>query len=176
MRDASTKCGATDPESLRGTNLRKHMASLAITMELGDNEVSELSDFMGHAEKVHRQHYRINPIERQVVKMSQLLEAATGDYDVDEGISSSSMKTDSNLTSNSDSLIQNITVSASTDRKRKQVKTKSKGELIQKTVGKCYFKLWFVYITKQNILAERAFCVLKIFIRKIMRELCPRHF
>lgn len=60
------------------------MATIAITMELGDNSISELSDFMGHAEDVHRKHYRINPKERQIIKISQLLEKATGDYDEDD--------------------------------------------------------------------------------------------
>lgn len=61
MRKLSNEFGAIDPESLRGTFIRKHMASIAITMELGDNDISELADFMGHAEDVHRKYYRINP-------------------------------------------------------------------------------------------------------------------
>lgn len=74
----SNKCGAKNPSSLRGTNMRKHMASMCISLELDDNHVSEVAKFMGHSEKVHRDFYRHNKIEREVVRMTQLLEVAQG--------------------------------------------------------------------------------------------------
>ncbi len=78
IRKFSNECGAKDPESLRGTTLRKHMASVCIWNDLDDNTVSEVADFMGHEEKIHRLHYRRNPKVRRIVKMSQLLEKAQG--------------------------------------------------------------------------------------------------
>lgn len=78
IRKFSELCGAADPESLRGTTMRKHMATLCISMQLNDNSVAELADFMGHHEKIHREYYRQNPIDREIVKISQLLEKAQG--------------------------------------------------------------------------------------------------
>lgn len=78
LRNLSILCGAANPSSLRGTTLRKHMATTCISLELNDALVSEVADFMGHAEKIHRQYYRKNPLEREVVQMAQLLEAALG--------------------------------------------------------------------------------------------------
>lgn len=70
MRSFSLLCGAENPSSLRGTNLRKHMASFSSTKNLSDNDISNLADFMGHAEAVHRAYYRINPLTNQVGKIS----------------------------------------------------------------------------------------------------------
>lgn len=74
----STKFGAKDPSSLRGTNLRKHFATMCMALELNDDDVSEVAKFMGHAESVHRNHYRHNTIDREIVKIATLLEAAQG--------------------------------------------------------------------------------------------------
>lgn len=77
MRSFSTACGAENPSSLRGTNLRKHLASFCATKNLSDNDISNLADFMGHAEAVHRAFYRINPLANQV-SMSALFDSAEG--------------------------------------------------------------------------------------------------
>lgn len=70
--------GAKNPSSINGTNLRKQLATMCVTLKLDDAEVADVADFMGHAELVHRNSYRQNTIDRQVVKMSQWLEAALG--------------------------------------------------------------------------------------------------
>lgn len=74
----SKKCGAKDPSCLRGTDLRKHLATFCMAMELNDDMTSEVAKFMGHEESVHREHYRLNTIDREVVKIAKLLEAAQG--------------------------------------------------------------------------------------------------
>lgn len=76
MRSFATACGAENPSSLTGTNLRKHFASFCATKNLNDNDVSNLADFMGHHEKVHRDVYRQNPLAWQVSLMSSLLNGA----------------------------------------------------------------------------------------------------
>lgn len=81
LRDLSVSCGAINPSSLRGTTLRKHMATTCVSLELNDALVAEVADFMGHAEKIHRDFYRQNPIDREVVQMAQLLELAAGKCD-----------------------------------------------------------------------------------------------
>lgn len=74
----SKECGAKNPSSLRGTNMRKHFASMSISLNLDDSDASDLAKFMGHSQKVHDDYYRHNPLERQVVKMMQLMEHARG--------------------------------------------------------------------------------------------------
>lgn len=81
LRNLSISCGAKNPSSLRATNLRKHMATTCVSLELSDALVSEVADFMGHAEKIHREYYRQNTIDREVVQMAQLLELAAGKCD-----------------------------------------------------------------------------------------------
>lgn len=78
MRNISIWCGATNPSSLRGTTLRKHMATTCISLELNEALVSEVAEYMGHSEKIHRQFYRKNPLEREIVQMARVLEAAAG--------------------------------------------------------------------------------------------------
>lgn len=70
--------GAENPSRINGTNLRKQLATICVSLKLDDADVADVADFMGHAELVHRNSYRQNTIDRQVVKMSQWLEAALG--------------------------------------------------------------------------------------------------
>jgi len=77
----SKLCGAHNPDSLRGTNMRKHIASMCIGMNLSDTVIGEVAQFMGHHEKIHREYYRHNTIDREVVQMSQLLKVAQGHVD-----------------------------------------------------------------------------------------------
>ncbi len=74
----STMCGAKDPTTLRGTNLRKHFASECMAKELNDDMTGEVAKFLGHRESVHRENYRHNTIDREIVKIAQLLLAAQG--------------------------------------------------------------------------------------------------
>lgn len=85
LRQLSMLCGAKEPQLLRGTKMRKHVASMCISMELTESAVSEVAEFMGHHDKVHYQYYRKMPIVREIVKMSKLLQAAQGDDEEDDG-------------------------------------------------------------------------------------------
>ncbi|KAJ6639536.1 hypothetical protein Bhyg_12282 [Pseudolycoriella hygida] len=76
-------CGAENPANINGTNLRKQLATICVSLKLDDTEVADVADFMGHAELVHRDIYRQNTIDRQVVKMSQWLETALGNVAID---------------------------------------------------------------------------------------------
>lgn len=58
MRKFSVECGAEHPEKFCGTQLRKHIATTCITLNLEEQEVSDLANFMGHAEKIHKNIYR----------------------------------------------------------------------------------------------------------------------
>lgn len=87
LRKLSVLCGAKEPQLLRGTKMRKHVASMCISMELSESAVSDVADYMGHHEKVHYQYYRKMPIVREIVKMSKLLQTAQGDVEDDDEIS-----------------------------------------------------------------------------------------
>lgn len=81
MKKFSQQCGAEFPERLRGTELRKQIATACVAMELSENEVSDVANFMGHADKVHKEIYRQPIISREIVKISKILEAAQGTED-----------------------------------------------------------------------------------------------
>lgn len=81
MRTFSIKCGAQVPESLRGTLLRKHIATTCISLNLSEPEVEDLANFMGHADKIHRSHYRIPLAQRDIVHVAGLLEKAQGIFE-----------------------------------------------------------------------------------------------
>lgn len=78
MRKFSEQCGAEHPDRLRGTKLRKHIATACITLNLEEQEISDLANFMGHAEKIHKHIYRQPVLSRDILRMSRLLEAAQG--------------------------------------------------------------------------------------------------
>lgn len=78
MRALSLRCNAKNPGSLRGTKLRKHMASLCATLKLTDSDVANVAKYMGHDDQIHRDIYRHNPMQREVVQMCSILETAQG--------------------------------------------------------------------------------------------------
>lgn len=78
LRQYAVECGAENPKTLRATELRKHIATMCIHYNLSENEVSSLANFMGHADKIHLVHYRQPIMEKEILEISQYLEAAQG--------------------------------------------------------------------------------------------------
>ena len=78
MRKVSIACGAEHPERLRGTELRKHIATTCVELNLSEHTISDLANFMGHADKIHKEIYRQPIIQREIIGISKLLEAAQG--------------------------------------------------------------------------------------------------
>nr|CAI5860422.1 unnamed protein product [Callosobruchus analis] len=78
LRKFAEKCGASNPERLRGTALRKHIATKCITMNLPDNEITQLADFMGHRKDIHKTYYRQSVASQEILRMSRLLQLAQG--------------------------------------------------------------------------------------------------
>lgn len=78
MRKFAKECNASSSTTLRGTMLRKHVATYCIQLNLNDVEVSELVTFMGHADKIHKKHYRQPQASRDIFKISRYLEAVQG--------------------------------------------------------------------------------------------------
>ena len=73
LRKFSGECGAIAPERLRSTNLRKHIATMSQVMNMKENELDILANFMGHDIRVHREFYRLPEATVQVAKVAKLL-------------------------------------------------------------------------------------------------------
>lgn len=65
--------GATHPEYLRSTQLRKQVATTSQILDFKNNELDQLADFLGHNINVHREYYRLPEATIQVTKISKLL-------------------------------------------------------------------------------------------------------
>jgi hypothetical protein len=72
IRMASIRCGARNPESLRSTNLRKHVATMCQMIDLKENELDLLAQFMGHSIQVHRNFYRLPENTLQSAMLAKL--------------------------------------------------------------------------------------------------------
>ena len=72
LRKASAECGATSPACLRGTKLRKHVATLCQVLNLKDHELDLLANYMGHDVRVHRQYYRLPDDVLQTSKIAKI--------------------------------------------------------------------------------------------------------
>ncbi|KAG5890676.1 hypothetical protein JTB14_011642 [Gonioctena quinquepunctata] len=83
MKKYSGESGIPHPEHLRGNQLRQHIATQSAMMDLREHEVDDLANFMGHAEKIHREHYQIPVVTRDIGRISQLLGMGVGDFNQD---------------------------------------------------------------------------------------------
>ena len=75
IRQIAHSCGASHPKALSSTKLRKHMATMSKVLNLKDNEMDDLADFLGHDIRVHRQYYRLPEGTLQLAKISKVLMA-----------------------------------------------------------------------------------------------------
>ncbi|XP_077256678.1 uncharacterized protein LOC143894360 [Temnothorax americanus] len=81
LRTYSLDCGAKMPLRLRGTKLRKHIATKCITLNLSDPDITQLANYLGHERSIHMQHYRQSIPQLEIVKISRLLKIAQGETD-----------------------------------------------------------------------------------------------
>lgn len=73
IRQIAKECGAKHPETLSSTKLRKHVSTLSTVLNLRDNEMDILANFLGHDIRVHRQYYRLPEGTLQLAKVSKVL-------------------------------------------------------------------------------------------------------
>ena len=66
-------CGAKNPDNLRSTQLRKHIATLSQILNLKNNELDQLANFLGHDIRVHRDFYRLPEATIEMAKITKLL-------------------------------------------------------------------------------------------------------
>lgn len=79
LREVADMCGAAQPHLLRGTKLRKHIATVSQALNLTENELAILADYMGHNIEIHRNFYRLPNEAIHLAKISQLLYALDND-------------------------------------------------------------------------------------------------
>lgn len=96
----SKLCGAHKPHTLRGTELRKHIATKCGTMNMGKVELKDVADYLGHNEKIHLDHYRLPSATKDIIRMSNILEYAQGNHGIENDSSGMEMN-DSILDQNS---------------------------------------------------------------------------
>lgn len=73
LKRLADECGAKKPDYLRSTQLRKEMATTSQILNLRNNELDQLADFLGHDISVHRQFYRLSEPTIRSAKISKLL-------------------------------------------------------------------------------------------------------
>jgi len=78
LKRFAESCGATRPENLTSTKLRKHVATVSQLLNLQTHELDQLATFMGHDIAVHREYYRLPETALQTAKVSRLLFALQG--------------------------------------------------------------------------------------------------
>ncbi|KAI4455665.1 hypothetical protein MML48_9g00000121 [Holotrichia oblita] len=67
------KCGVTRAKSITATLLRKHLATITQLLQFSNNDMEQLSKFMGHTLKTHCSVYRMSDNIYQTAKVSKLL-------------------------------------------------------------------------------------------------------
>nr|CAI5858509.1 unnamed protein product [Callosobruchus analis] len=65
--------GAKNPASLTSTKLRKHLATMAQVINLSQQDLEQLANFMGHTSEIHNTYYRLPSDVYQTAKVSKLL-------------------------------------------------------------------------------------------------------
>jgi len=73
LRKFSNVCGAENPQLLRSTSLRKHIATLSQVMNLQKYELDQVARFLGHDVRIHRQYYRLPSDVMQTAKVAKIL-------------------------------------------------------------------------------------------------------
>lgn len=145
LRTYSVQCGASMPLRLRGTKLRKHIATKCITLNLSDNDITQLANYMGHERAIHMQHYRQSIPQIEIVKMSRLLKIAQGEIDSEEqdylqiNSNENDFTTHETCDIGNDTDGHNTDTSAACDTLRKRKRRSSKNIRI-------YYALYFCYI------------------------------
>ncbi|XP_033646694.1 uncharacterized protein LOC117305914 [Asterias rubens] len=72
LRKHARLSGATNPNNLRSTKLRKHIATASQMLALSENQLELLASFMGHDLRIHREYYRVPDTVLRVAKLSKL--------------------------------------------------------------------------------------------------------
>ncbi|XP_058980347.1 uncharacterized protein LOC131803275 [Musca domestica] len=75
LRKYANECGASMPDNLRGTKLRKHIATYTSLLNVQEATVDRLANFLGHHKDIHKNIYRM-PVPMAITVSKFLLSAA----------------------------------------------------------------------------------------------------
>lgn len=78
LKQFAEECGASNPTTLRGTALRKHLATSVQVLDLGENELGRLANFMGHDVRIYKDHYRLPSTAVELSQTSKILTLMEG--------------------------------------------------------------------------------------------------
>lgn len=67
------RAGAKNPAALTSTKLRKHLATMSQVINLTEQDLEQLANFMGHTSEIHKSCYRLPNDLYQMAKVSKLL-------------------------------------------------------------------------------------------------------
>uniref|UniRef100_A0A2A4JQQ9 Uncharacterized protein n=1 Tax=Heliothis virescens TaxID=7102 RepID=A0A2A4JQQ9_HELVI len=73
LNKMAKECGAKNPDAISASKLRKHLATLTQVLSMTENDLEQLSTFMGHTSGIHKKSYRLPDDVYQTAKMSKLL-------------------------------------------------------------------------------------------------------
>ncbi|XP_073701715.1 uncharacterized protein [Garra rufa] len=73
IRKFAQESGARHPEYLRSTQLRKQVATTSQILNLKNNQMDQLADYLGHDIRVHRKFYRLPAATLPTAKISTML-------------------------------------------------------------------------------------------------------
>lgn len=72
IREAAEMCGAQEPQTLRCTKLRKHVATTCQILHLDEHDQEQLATFLGHDLRVHKEFYRLPSGALQLARLSKI--------------------------------------------------------------------------------------------------------
>ncbi|XP_043288271.1 uncharacterized protein [Venturia canescens] len=101
LRRFASECGASNPESLRGTNLRKHMATKCVNMNLEKKQTEKVAHFLGHDPNIHTSIYQQRKTS-DILLLSKYLEKAQGRGSISASDLSQDCSTGQDTTANAD--------------------------------------------------------------------------
>ncbi len=88
VRECALVVELQQPQRLRSTNLRKHIASTCQILSLKEEELEWLANHLGHDIKTHRNYYRLPHNSVELAKISKLLYLSTsGNLQILQGCS-----------------------------------------------------------------------------------------
>ncbi|XP_015122713.1 uncharacterized protein LOC107045092 [Diachasma alloeum] len=89
LKVMAVECAAQYPDCLRGTALRKDMATACASENASENSIFDVPNFLGQSEEIHRNIYRQPVASRDLCNVSRFSETAigmkTGEYDESDG-------------------------------------------------------------------------------------------
>lgn len=99
LRRFANECGAIMPSTLRGTSLRKQIATYVSSLNVEEYRIERLANHMGHHKDIHKNIYRLPIPVTEITDVSRLLMAAIGD---DEKVDDQDHSEDENSNSDED--------------------------------------------------------------------------